>query len=176
MCARARACVYVCVCVCVCVCGGGCSEHPIIFLSGRQPATPIYADARYILMPSLFQRPISVFQLHEPLVIGDYRINAIEIPCPKPGKRHPHGLEHAEFVIKSGALAEFVAEHSAITFDRKAMNKAVNPDVSEQWCGVLCLAAVSVCACLCVCVRTCVFARVCVCSSCCLLLRYFGDF
>ena len=127
-------------------------------------------------MPSLFQRPISVFQLHEPLVIGDYRINAIEIPCPKPGKRHPHGLEHAEFVIKSGALAEFVAEHSAITFDRKAMNKAVNPDVSEQWCGVLCLAAVSVCACLCVCVRTCVFARACVCSSCCLSFALFWRF
>lgn len=44
-----------------------------------------------------------------------------------------HGLEHAEFVIKDGrTLAEFVDAHSTVTFDQKAMKKAVNADVSAM--------------------------------------------
>lgn len=85
-----------------------------------------------IIESMIGSRPISVYELHEPLKVGGYSIAAIEIPCPKPGKKHPHGLEHAEFVIKAGTLAEFVQAHSAVTFDKKAMDKAINADVSLQ--------------------------------------------
>jgi predicted metalloenzyme YecM len=44
-------------------------------------------------------RPILIFLLEEPIVFRGWRISCLEIPCPKPGRSHSHGLEHVEFVI-----------------------------------------------------------------------------
>ena len=39
------------------------------------------------------------FLLSEPIAFDEWRISCLEIPCPKPGRVHRHGLEHMEVVI-----------------------------------------------------------------------------
>lgn len=43
-------------------------------------------------------RSIATFLLHDPLMIDDHIIRAVELPAPKPGKPFSEGIEHIEIV------------------------------------------------------------------------------
>mmetsp|Transcript_3915 Transcript_3915/g.6697 ORF Transcript_3915/g.6697 Transcript_3915/m.6697 type:complete len:230 (-) Transcript_3915:462-1151(-) len=87
-------------------------------------------------------RPIATICLQEPIVHRGLTVPCLEVPCPKPGRPYPPGLEHAELVVGSEAdgvrgkarLREFMAacERDALRlqFDTRALDKAVNADVS----------------------------------------------
>jgi len=52
------------------------------------------------------ERKIFIFELNEPLSMGYWRINCIELPYPKsPHLYHKDGWEHVEFVIPSQAIS-----------------------------------------------------------------------
>jgi predicted metalloenzyme YecM len=44
-------------------------------------------------------RPISTFKLAEPIIHKTWRIDAVELPAPKPDTKYKEGLEHVEFVL-----------------------------------------------------------------------------
>lgn len=84
-------------------------------------------------------RPISTILLSKPYVYETWEIPCIEVTCPKPGKVHQAGLEHAEvtiggpedgFLHSKEKLLQFVAQHPSIDFDLKAIDKVINADVS----------------------------------------------
>jgi len=83
-------------------------------------------------------RPISIIELHEPIVHNGFSVSCLEIPCPKPGTRYTNSLEHGEIVIGSLGdsisnnknLKEFVARHKDLNFDTRSLNKHLNADVS----------------------------------------------
>ena len=86
-------------------------------------------------------RPISTFLLHEPIVYKSWKIPCIELPSPKDGSYYPTGWEHCEIVIGDSSmnivcnreyLERFVADHSDVTFDLRAINKEINADVSMR--------------------------------------------
>lgn len=85
-------------------------------------------------------RPISTIKLHTPIVHGGYSVTCLEVPSPKAGRHYPAGLEHLEMVVGqpsdtvtgTEAIEGFLnkCEGLGLAFDRKAMSKEINPDVS----------------------------------------------
>lgn len=83
------------------------------------------------------ERMISIFELHEQLHAGRYRIPYIELPAPKEGSPYPEGLEHAEFVVLGG-LENFRQKYEKrINFDTRAYNiEDINPELGLKVGGV----------------------------------------
>ncbi len=91
-------------------------------------------------------RPISILEFSPPICVKSWSIRCLELACPKPGKSHAHGLEHAEVVVGTrteeiidslSLLTDFVAQvHSIpasalLEFDLKAMHKGINAGVFD---------------------------------------------
>ncbi len=90
-------------------------------------------------------RPIATFQIATPILSAKHQIGVVEIPSPKEGSPYKRGLEHVEFVIGCGTitspwnddthqchLVEFQKKYPNVTWNTKAMNKQVNPDISVK--------------------------------------------
>jgi predicted metalloenzyme YecM len=89
-------------------------------------------------------RPIATVQLRQPIEHRGWVVRCIEVPCPKPGRHYPAGLEHAELVVGqpgdgvegNAALLRWMAEcdsDPAIRLgplDTRALHKPINADVS----------------------------------------------
>lgn len=80
-------------------------------------------------------RPISTYRLHEKLRYGDREISCIELPSPKEGSPYRTGWEHAEFVIDEG-FDTFLARYPHLEWDRRALVKPINADVSRKYDGM----------------------------------------
>jgi predicted metalloenzyme YecM len=104
-------------------------------------------DTRLLIESDIGGRSIATFELLEPIACGDGRtLNVVEIPSPKEGRPYKRGLEHVEFVIHdhvSGnepmsdeaqrhVLEEFMDTNSEVNWNKKAIVKPLNPDVSLQ--------------------------------------------
>ncbi len=106
-------------------------------------------DFRILTESAVGGRPISTFKLTTPITFdttdGNRILDVIEIPSPKEGSPYHAGLEHVEFVIGDGSHASPMrseAHHIALTgwmdlysstnWNRKALNKACNPDVNVK--------------------------------------------
>ena len=74
-------------------------------------------------------RPISAFRLHHPVQHGQWRIDTIELPAPKPGVPTEQGLEHVEFVLFD-AMDTFLKKHPDKQFNMKAATRGINPEVA----------------------------------------------
>ncbi len=73
-------------------------------------------------------RPISTFRLHKPVIHGQWRIDAIELPAPKAGKDLPEGLEHIEFVLFDD-IPTFLNKYEGKPFQLQAADRGINPEV-----------------------------------------------
>ncbi|MEX1112713.1 MAG: VOC family protein [Candidatus Andersenbacteria bacterium] len=73
-------------------------------------------------------RPIATFRLIEPIIHNRWRIDAIELPAPKPGSKYLEGLEHVEFVIFDD-MQKFVAKYSHKQFDLRSVKRGINPEL-----------------------------------------------
>jgi predicted metalloenzyme YecM len=73
-------------------------------------------------------RPISTYRLIEPLYHDIWRIDAIELPAPKPGKQYDEGLEHIEFVIFDD-IPTFLSKYDGKPFDLRAADRGINPEI-----------------------------------------------
>lgn len=74
-------------------------------------------------------RPICIFTLHEPLVFEDQLIPCVELPAPKAASVYAEGWEHAEYVTGM-PLDEFRSRHPDVSFDLRAANKKINPEIA----------------------------------------------
>jgi predicted metalloenzyme YecM len=84
-------------------------------------------------------RPIAIVKLSSPIVVRRWSIPCVEVPCPKFGRPYASGLEHIELVIggpdsspldSRQALEEFALRHPSVEFDRRAIDKHINADIS----------------------------------------------
>jgi len=73
-------------------------------------------------------RPISTFRLFEPVLHGQWRIDAIELPAPKAGKDLPEGLEHIEFVLYDD-IPTFLKKYDGKPFEMRAADRGINPEI-----------------------------------------------
>lgn len=74
-------------------------------------------------------RSISTIRLAEPVVSGDWRVDCIELPAPKPDSRYTEGLEHVEFVLYD-PIDVFLQKYPDKEFGLRAKDRGVNPEVS----------------------------------------------
>lgn len=73
-------------------------------------------------------RPISTFRLNTPVIHGSWRIDAIELPAPKPGSEYQEGLEHIEFVLYDD-FARFLNKYEGKPFEMRAADRGINPEI-----------------------------------------------
>lgn len=76
-------------------------------------------------------RPIAVFRLHKPVQHGRWRIDAIEVPAPKPGVLTREGLEHVEFVLFDDQKT-FLEKYRGKRFELKAADRGINPEIAYK--------------------------------------------
>lgn len=79
-------------------------------------------------------RPICTYKLKHPIRYEAREIWVLEIPAPKDGSPYKEGFEHVEFVIDT-SFAEFMNIYPHISFDTKAIGKAINPDIWIEYDG-----------------------------------------
>jgi predicted metalloenzyme YecM len=77
------------------------------------------------------ERPISTFRLNRPVIHTPWRIDAIELPAPKPGSEHKEGLEHVEFVLYDD-IPTFLKKYEGKPFEMKAADRGINPEIGLQ--------------------------------------------
>ncbi len=77
-------------------------------------------------------RPIAVFRLHQPIRFETWRIDAIELPAPKPGQTTIEGLQHIEFVLYDSTEA-FLAKYAGKKFDLAAAERGINPEIAYRF-------------------------------------------
>jgi len=102
-------------------------------------------------------RSIATFRLHKAIQCGHQFVGVVEVPAPKDGSFYQSGLEHVEFVIGNGGgggggdgdgeckasspvnddshqllLNAVMDGCPGIRWNTRAMDKAINPDVSAQ--------------------------------------------
>lgn len=93
--------------------------------------------ARLLAETQVNGRPIATFRLREPIRHGSWRIDAIELPAPKPGIETKEGLEHVEFVLYIDK-DDFLQKYAHKQFDLKAADRGINPEIGYKLpsCGV----------------------------------------
>lgn len=76
-------------------------------------------------------RPISTFRLHTPILHKPWRIDAVELPAPKPNSTYPEGLEHIEFVLYDD-MPTFLEKYEGQPFELHAADRGINPEIGLQ--------------------------------------------
>jgi len=84
--------------------------------------------ARLLGEVSVSGRPISTYKLDSPIHHGQWRVDALELPAPKPSAAYPEGLEHAEFVLYDD-MATFLQKYPHLEFDLKSAERGINPEI-----------------------------------------------
>jgi predicted metalloenzyme YecM len=74
------------------------------------------------------ERPISTFRLDEPVIHSPWRIDAIELPAPKPANEHQEGLEHVEFVLYDD-FPTFLKKYEGKPYETRAADRGINPEI-----------------------------------------------
>ncbi len=93
--------------------------------------TQLEAYGERLAETSVNKRPIATYKLHQPIRVASWRIDALELPAPKPGRAETEGLEHAEFVIYD-TVEQFLAKYSGMQFDTKAADRGINPEIGMR--------------------------------------------
>lgn len=73
-------------------------------------------------------RPIAVYKLNVSLKSGDFCVDVVELPAPKPDRHYAVGFEHIEAVCKI-ALADLLAQRSDLIFSLENFNAPINRDL-----------------------------------------------
>lgn len=97
----------------------------------EQKKRELSSIARLLGETTVNGRPISTFRLGEPVRHAGWRIDAIELPAPKPGSEHAEGLEHVEFVLYDD-IPTFLKKYEGKQFDLRAADRGINPEIGLQ--------------------------------------------
>ena len=98
----------------------------------RQVSEECKTFAKLLIESNIGGRPISAFELNEPLCLilregHEISLSVVEVPSPKSGADYESGLEHVEFVVYE-SLQEFMAKYPR-NWDVSALTKHVNADI-----------------------------------------------
>jgi predicted metalloenzyme YecM/phosphoglycolate phosphatase-like HAD superfamily hydrolase len=74
-------------------------------------------------------RPIAVFQLHNPIDVDGLCIDVVELPAPKTGKSYKDGFEHIEVVCRL-PIQELSNKYPRINFDRTNLAHPTMPELT----------------------------------------------
>lgn len=74
-------------------------------------------------------RPIASFQLHQPIIYKNRKIEVVELPAPKEGSFYQEGFEHVEFVIDV-PFDQFMDNYNHLNFITKDLKKSVNQGIT----------------------------------------------
>jgi len=97
----------------------------------RQKKQELGSVAKLLGETMVNNRPISTFRLFEPVIHGDWRIDAIELPAPKDGKDVAEGLEHVELVLYDD-IPTFLEKYDGKPFELRASDRGINPEIGLQ--------------------------------------------
>lgn len=97
----------------------------------EQKKSELKSIAKLLGETQVNERPISTFRLNEPVIHGDWRIDAIELPAPKAGASHKEGLEHIEFVLYDD-MPTFLKKYEGKPFEMRAADRGINPEIGLQ--------------------------------------------
>ena len=86
------------------------------------------AVGRLLTETLINDRPIATFRLTTPIRHGNWRIDAVELPSPKPGSDYQEGLEHIEFVLYDD-IPTFLKKYQGMPFEMRAADRGINPEV-----------------------------------------------
>jgi predicted metalloenzyme YecM len=73
-------------------------------------------------------RPIATYRLVEPIVHGKWRIDAVELPAPKPDADFAEGLQHIEMVMYD-SKEKFIQKYKHKALKLKAADRGINPEI-----------------------------------------------
>lgn len=73
-------------------------------------------------------RIIASYRLFEPIIVGAFSVEVIELPAPKKGSPYPLGFEHAEFVADR-SLDDFLLKYPNLKWDLDGLHKQTNRDI-----------------------------------------------
>lgn len=79
-------------------------------------------------------RMIATYKLAEPVVFQNYRIDLVELPAPKPGKKTIEGFEHVE-VVSDEPFEKLVAQYSGLRLDVGGLRKSFNQELEIEMEG-----------------------------------------
>jgi len=88
----------------------------------------LHSVGRLLGEPQINGRAIAVFRLDEPVYCETWRIDAVELPAPKPNVETKEGLEHVEMVLFDD-IDTFLKKYSYKSFELQAIDRRVNPDI-----------------------------------------------
>ena len=74
-------------------------------------------------------RPIATFRLFEPVRHGDWRIDCVELPAPKPDVPTEEGLEHVELILFDDK-DDFLKKYADKQFNLKSADRGINPEIA----------------------------------------------
>jgi uncharacterized protein len=83
---------------------------------------------------SVNERLIATYRLRHPIIVDGWRVDALELPAPKPGSAHAEGLEHVEFVLFD-SFELFRKKYADKTFNLASAERGINPEISYQLDG-----------------------------------------
>ncbi len=91
-------------------------------------------EAELLAEKMISGRPLCIYKLQEPIHYEAREIWVLELPAPKDGSPYQEGFEHVEFVINT-SFEDLMQRYPHISFDTKAMGKAINPDIGIEHDG-----------------------------------------
>lgn len=96
----------------------------------EQKKTELATIAQLLGETPIAGRSIATFRFNTPIRYDNWRIDAIELPAPKPNSNYKEGLEHIEFVLYDD-LATFTEKYKTLPLETHIVN-GINPAVGLQ--------------------------------------------
>ena len=87
----------------------------------------LQTDAELLGESKVGGRMIATFEFNQYLHVDGWTVPFLELPAPKEESPYKEGLEHVELVVV-GSLERFLLQHDDLSFSRKGMSKAINPE------------------------------------------------
>lgn len=89
---------------------------------------------RMLIESEVNGRMIATYKLSEPVIHGNHRIDVVELPAPKAGKKTIEGFEHVEVVVDE-PFEKLMAKYSYMDLDSGGLKKAFNQELEVQMDG-----------------------------------------
>lgn len=97
----------------------------------KQKKSELMAVGDLLSETNVAGRPIATFRLYQPIYFDGWRVDALELPAPKEGRRDIEGLEHVELVLFD-SIPSFLKKYVDKDFKLGAADRGVNPEVGYK--------------------------------------------
>lgn len=102
--------------------------------SYEQHKTAFCQFGRLLIESEVNGRMIATYKLNEPVMHGNYRIDVVELPAPKAGKKTIEGFEHIEVVVDE-SFEKLMAQYAYMAIDAGGLKKAFNQELELEMDG-----------------------------------------